>query len=157
MEGASPPPTVQDLAKTLAQRIPRTAQKVGAVKLALALAREHSHLSPDFAQVQRSLELSLSGAPVLWQEEEPLALLALMLGALPSFSLRPTSFPPEGLSEGEMVGAAVYLSLIAFLLGKGEWGQGLLVATKVQEVRPGKEGEEALAKLLTQGLKEIFG
>jgi hypothetical protein len=157
MEETPPPPTVQDLAKTLAQRMPRAAQKIGAVKLALALAREHSHLSPDFAQVQRSLELSLAGAPVLWQEEEPLALLALMLGSLPPSSLRPTSFPLEGLSEGEMVGAAVYLSLIAFLLGKREWGQSLLVATKVQEVRPGEGGKEVLAKLLTQGLKEIFG
>jgi hypothetical protein len=156
MEGTSLSTTVQNLANILAKRMPRAAQKVGAMKLALALAREHSHLFSNFTQVQKSLEFSLAGAPVLWQEEEPLALLALMLGALPPSSLKAPPFPLEGLSHGELVGAAVYLSLIAFLLGKGEWGQGLLVATKVQEVRPGEESKEALAKLFTRGLKEIF-
>jgi hypothetical protein len=156
MEGTPPPLTVQDLAKILAERMPRAPQKVGAMKLALTLAQRHSHLSPDFAQVQKSLELSLAGAPVLWREEEPLALLALMLGTLPPSSLRPTSLPQEGVSEGELVGAAIYLSLIAFLLGKREWGQSLVVATKMQEVKPGEESKEALTKLLTQGLREIF-
>jgi len=157
MEGASPPLTVRDLAKILAERMPRAVQKVGAMKLALALAQGHSHLSPDFAQAQKSLELSLAGVSVPWQEEEPLALLALMLSASPPSSLRPPSFPLEGVSEGELVGAAVYLSLIAFLLGKREWGQSLIVATKAQEVKAGEESKEALAKLLAQGLKEIFG
>jgi hypothetical protein len=156
MEGASPPLTVRDLAKILAERIPRSAQKVGAMKLALTLAQGHSYLSPDFAQVQKSLELSLAGALVPWQEEEPLALLALMLAALPLSHLKPTSFSLEGMSEGELAGAAIYLSLIAFLLGKREWGQSLVVATKVQEVKTGEEGKEALAELLALGLKEIF-
>jgi hypothetical protein len=156
MEGTPPLLTVQDLAKILAERMPGAPQKVGAMKLALALAQEHSHLSPDFTQVQKSLELSLAGAPVLWREEEPLALLALMLSTLPPSSLKPTPLPQEGVSEGELVGAAIYLSLIAFLLGKREWGQALVVATKVQEVNPGGESAEALAKLLTQGLREIF-
>ena len=156
MEGASPPLTVQGLAKILAERIPRAVQKVGAMKLALALAQEHSHLSPSFTQAQKSLELSLAGAPVPWQEEEPLALLALMLGTLPPSSLKPASFPLENVSEGELVGAAIYLSLIAFLLGKREWGQSLVVTTKVQEVKVGEGSGEALARLLTQGTKEIF-
>jgi hypothetical protein len=156
MEGTPPPLTVQDLAKILAERMPGAPQKVGAMKLALTLAQGHSHLSPDFAQVQKSLELSLAGAPVLWREEEPLALLALMLSTLPPSSLKPAPLLQEGVSEGELVGAAIYLSLIAFLLGKREWGQALVVATKVQEVKPGGESGEALAKLLTQGLREIF-
>jgi hypothetical protein len=80
-----------------------------------------------------------------------------MLGTSPPSSLKPVSFPPEGVSEGELAGAALYLSLIAFLLGKRGWGQSLAVAAKAQEVRPGEESKEALAKLLNQGLKEIFG
>jgi len=156
MEGASPPLTVQDLAKILAERIPRSAQKVGAMKLALTLAREYSHFSPNLAQVQKSLEFSLAGAPVPWQDEEPLALLALMLGTSPPPSPKLTSFPLEGVSEGELVGAAIYLSLIAFLLGKREWGQSLVVATKVQEAKVEEGSKEALAKLLALGLKEIF-
>jgi hypothetical protein len=156
MKETPSPLTVQDLAKTLAERMPRAAQKVGAMKLALALAQEHSHLSPDFAQLRKSLELSLAGAPTPWREEEPLALLALMLATLPASSLKPASLPLEGVSEGELAGAALYLSLIAFLLGKREWGQSLAVATKAQEVRPGEESREALARLLNRGLKEIF-
>jgi len=157
MKETPSPLAVQDLANILAERMPRAVQKVGAMKLALALAQEHSHLSPDFAQLRKSLELSLAGVPLPWREEEPLALLALTLGASPPSSLRPTSFPLEGVSEGELAGAALYLSLIAFLLEKREWGQSLAVATKAQEVRPGEESREALAKLLNRGLKEIFG